>query len=141
MKLSCLLSGILLFLICSCGRNTPQSNQTERATDSIFTSDVVKSQGNLESENIDSIKKEILRKNKILGDTLKYQFSIENIGTEGNEGTAYYINNKLQKVKFDIYTSMWKIHLLYIFNRNAVQVTEETFNIYENIKRVKKYLI
>lgn len=44
---------------------------------------------------------------------------------------------------FDIYTSMWKIHLLYLLNKNSIQVTEETFNIYENIKRIKQlsYLI
>lgn len=142
MKTNYLLTGGVFFLICSCNWNKSESSRTDVATDSTFTNDVVESQENEENENLDSIKQVIL-KIKSSGDTLKYQFSIEDVGTEGNEGTAYYIDNKLQKVDFDIYTSMWKIHLLYLLNKNNIQVTEETFNIYENIKRVKQlsYLI
>lgn len=96
MKTSYLLTGGMFFLICSCTWNKSESSRTDVATDTTVANDVVESQENEENKNLDSIKQVIL-KNKSSGDTLKYQFSIEDVGTEGNEGTAYYIDNKLKK--------------------------------------------
>lgn len=138
MKPNYLIIGALLFLIYSCTDNKLKSNRIVVVSDTTFTNKLYKRMDNTERGNLDSIQQVISKGNKTLEGTLKYIFSIEDVGTEGNEGTAYYTNNKLQKIEFDIYTSMWKIHLQYIFNRNDVQVTEATFNIFENLKLVKK---
>ncbi len=133
----------LLFMICSCKDNNTQSNYTETYVDSTFNYKFYNDKGNVLNRKSDSVKQIILEGNKNSKGTFKYRFSIEDVGTEGNDGTAYYTNNELKNIEFDIYTSMWKIHLLYFFNKSVVQVTEETFSTYENIKRVKKlsYLI
>lgn len=143
MRLNLLIILGLLLLIYSCTRNKTESNQPKIVSDSAFTNISYERKASLEFVYLDSIKHLILEESKTSKDTLKYQFSIEDIGTEGNEGTAYYVNSELKKVKFEIYTSMWKIDLLYLFNKENIQVTEETFNTYENIKQVKKlsYLI
>lgn len=126
----------------SCTTHKSESDQT-MVSDTIITCNHIENQKNVVYINLDSIKKEILKLNISVQDTLKYQFSLEDVGTEGNEGIAYYINDRLQKIEMDIYTSMWKIHLLYLFNRGKIKVTEETFNIYENVELIKNksYLI
>ena len=86
--------------------------------------------------SLDLIKKLISEESKISIDTLKYQFSVKDIGTEGNEGTAYYVNNELRKIKFDIYTSMWKISIQYLFIMEQIYVCEDTYNTFEN-KHIK----
>lgn len=143
MKSDFIIIVILLFLIYSCTGNKVQPNQAKIVSDSTITSKLYESKDNVEDGNLDSIKQVILKESKISKDTLRYHFSIEDIGTEGNEGTAYYVNNQLRKVEFDIYTSMWKIRLLYLLNKDDIKVIEETFNIHENIKQVRKlsYLI
>jgi hypothetical protein len=101
------------------------------------TKDVIKSNNikcldtiNLQSRFIDSIRKSIIEANKKLtnSDTLKYSFNIEDVGTEGNEGVAYYYKNDLVKIIFEIYTSMGKIRLSYKFNQANVFVKEENFS-------------
>ncbi|HAR39421.1 MAG TPA: hypothetical protein DCS09_13075 [Porphyromonadaceae bacterium] len=131
---------ILLFY--SCITHKSESNQNMEI-DTNITYNHIENQKNAVYKNLDSIKKEILKLNISALDTIKYQFSLEDVGTEGNEGIAYYINDRLQKIEMDIYTSMWKIHLLYLFNRGEIKVTEETFNIYENVELIKRksYLI
>ena len=83
--------------------------------------------------NLDSIKQEILKSKEKLSlsvlDTVKYIFSLEDVGTEGNEGIAYYLNDSVQKIEINIYTSMWKIYLLYVFDNAHIQVTEKIYNI------------
>lgn len=74
-----------------------------------------------------------------ISDTIKYQFSLEDVGTEGNEGVAYYCNDSVRKVEINIYTSMWKIYLLYLFEKTDINVIEQTYNIYENAQLVKSY--
>lgn len=81
--------------------------------------------------DLDSIKNEILvlKENSHISDSVKYKFSLEDVGSEGNEGIAYYLNDTVQKIEIDIFTSMWKIHLLYLFDKKYVRVTECTYNI------------
>lgn len=138
MKANYMLICILLFLILSCTERKTASKQTKVVTDTIFSNEIVEIKENSKNKNLDSIKQVLSKKGKTSIDTLKYHFTIEDVGTEGNEGTAYYIENELQMVEFDIYTSMWKIHLQYFFNKNKIQITEETYNIYENTKLIKK---
>jgi hypothetical protein len=65
----------------------------------------------------------------LVSDTIKYQFSLEDVGTEGNEGTAFYWNDSIRKIRIDIYTSMWKYKLLYLFYKTYIRVSEHTYNI------------
>jgi len=93
--------------------------------------------------NLDSIKKEILKLQDkfqlLVSDTLKYQFSLEDVGTEGNEGTAYYLNDSVKKIEFSIGTSMWIYDLLYLFGNENIKVEEHRYNIYENIQLLKTF--
>lgn len=138
MRIDYLLIFILLFFICSCTNRKTGSENNKLATDSTFADIIVVNKANEISKNLDSIKQVILSENNSSADAIKYKFSIADIGTESNEGTAYYNKNKLHKIEFDIFTSMWKIHLQYIFYQKYIKVTEETFNVYENVKQVKE---
>ena len=83
--------------------------------------------------NLDSVKNEILAlRDKLhlsISDTLKYQFSLEDVGTEGNEGSAYYLNDSIKKIEFGIGTSMRIYELLYLFEKTYIKVIERTYNI------------
>lgn len=123
----------LFALFCSCSKQrTKESNNTE-VCDTNFASNQTICQKEVVIINIDSIKKEILVSKEKLklssSDTVKYLFSLEDVGTEGNEGIAYYLNDSVQKIKIDIYTSMWKYDLLYLFDKTYIKVTERTYNI------------
>ena len=112
-----------LFFFCCCNVKKIQSIQSEIVSDTTFvTVQTIKSKENELMTSLDSIKKLISEESKISIDTLKYQFSIKDIGTEGNEGTAYYVNNELRKIKFDIYASMWKISIQYLFIMEQIYV-------------------
>lgn len=138
MKAYYILIGVCI-LLCSCSRQ-----KTKQRTDIVIHDTVVKSKQILDQKdnvnvNIDSIKNKILLLRTSFSDTVKYQFSLEDVGTEGNEGIAYYLNDRLQKIEMNIYTSMWKIYLVYLFNNTNIKVEERTYNIYENnIKLVKE---
>jgi hypothetical protein len=90
------------------------------------------------SIDLDSIRDEIIQNKLNINDTIKYKFSIEGVGTEGNEGIAYYFAGNLHKVNFDIYTSFWTIHLIYLFEKDKIFVVEETIAIHEKSEQVKK---
>jgi hypothetical protein len=126
-----------LFFFCCCNVKKIQSIQSEIVSDTTFvTVQTIKSKENELMTSLDLIKKLISEESKISIDTLKYQFSVKDIGTEGNEGTAYYVNNELRKIKFDIYTSMWKISIQYLFIMEQIYVCEDTYNTFEN-KHIK----
>ena len=78
---------------------------------------------------LDSVKKELLILSFNSSDTLKYKFHLEDIGTEGNEGIAYYLNGSLIKVQIEVYTSMWRYHIQYNINQKFIEVVETTYNI------------
>jgi hypothetical protein len=91
--------------------------------------------------NLDSVKKgiQLIREKLNPTDTTKYKFQLEDVGTEGNEGFAYYINDSLKKVECDIYTSMWRYHIQYYIINNRIDVIERTYNItYNKSKKVKE---
>ena len=112
-----------LFFFCCCNVKKIQSIQSEIVSDTTFvTVQTIKSKENELMTSLDLIKKLISEESKISIDTLKYQFSVKDIGTEGNEGTAYYVNNELRKIKFDIYTSMWKISIQYLFHITPITI-------------------
>lgn len=87
-----------------------------------------------ENINLDSIKNKIKLSNKKLkvADTIKYVFQLEDVGTEGNEGVAYYLNNSLKKIELNVYTSMWRYQIQYYFSGNKINVIEITYNIFNS---------
>jgi len=136
-----------LILLYSCSRHKTENNTEVEVNDTIVPiidtifSNIQDNYNNKKTtiyNNLDSIRNEIIKENFNRKDTIKYKFSLEDVGTEGNEGIAYYINNKLNKMEIDIFTSMWKINIQYIFLREKIKVSEETFNIYEKTEIVKK---
>lgn len=130
----------VLFFSCSGGKK--ENNMIPRGT--FDTNGKNKSQI-IKKSNVyfDSIIQGIIGSNKKAGlsitDTIKYQFTLEDVGTEGNEGIAYYYKDSVRKVEINIYTSMWKTYLLYIFENKLIKVTERTFNTYEDIQLVRDY--
>jgi hypothetical protein len=133
MKINIYICFVLLFYSCSSINSKKESNviiykdSTEVAkhnTNNLSDKEIL-------NINLDSIKKVILNNNKksqlSLGDTLKYQFSLEDIGTEGNEGIALYVRWKLQKIKIIIYTKMTQIHLIYEFDRSKIKVLGQIY--------------
>jgi hypothetical protein len=129
----------LFALFCSCLRQEAKESKNIVARDTTFENKQTISQKEVVNINLDSIKKKILVSNASSLDTVKYQFSLEDVGTEGNEGTAYYLNDSIQKVEINIYTSMWKIYVLYLFDNTNIKVTERTYNIYDNIELIKSF--
>ena len=125
----CLL--IFMSLFYSCLRNKKDATDTQVLKDTLIINNAVIDNTIEENKNIDSISNLILKNGKISGDTLKYKFYIEDVGTEGNEGTAYFIDKKIIKLDFVIYTSMWEIQLKYLFDNNKINIIEKTYNIYE----------
>ena len=123
----------LFSLLCSCSKQRTKESNNIEVCDTNFASNQTTSQKEVITINIDSIKRKILVSKEKLklspSDTVKYKFSLEDVGTEGNEGIAYYLNDSVQKIKIDIYTSMWKYDLLYLFDKENIKVTERTFNI------------
>lgn len=142
MKLYVLIS--LFALFCSCSGQKSNENNNIMVYDTVDVSSQNISQVRKKTNvDLDSIKQEIFISKKQLklsiSDTVKYQFSLEDVGTEGNEGIAYYYNDSVRKAEINIYTSMWKIYLLYLFEKTDIKVIEQTYNIYENIQLVKEY--
>jgi|LakMenEpi03Aug12_release.lakeMendotaPanAssembly.Ray.scaffolds.fasta_scaffold730890_2 hypothetical protein len=136
-----------LFLI-SC---KPQNSETKKNTfefkDSVsIVKPYITDYNEGYSNYLDSISKELLKlqsKDKLTSlDTLKYKFYLEDVGTEGNEGIAYYLDNRLKKANIEIYTSMWKYVIQYIFYETKIDVIESTYNIsngvINNLEMIKK---
>jgi len=123
----------LFTLFCSCSNQRTKETHNIVVCDTIHASKQIISQKEVVNINLDSIKQKILVSKEKLklsySDTVKYQFSLEDVGTEGNEGIAYYLNDSVQKIKIDIYTSMWKYNLLYLFDKTYIKVTERKYNI------------
>lgn len=122
----------------SCCKQKKEISKKIIANDSIVISKQTEAQKNFINTKLDSIKDKIIA-SKFLSDTTKYTFTLEDVGTEGNDGTAYYINDRLLKIKLNIYTSMWETNLLYTFSNNAIIVNEQTYNIYEKKKLIKHF--
>lgn len=136
MKVYYVLIGLfVLILFCSCSRQKTKESKSIVLYDTVLKSKQIINKKDNTDINIDSIKKKILTSAISFPDTVKYQFSLEDVGTEGNEGTAYYLNDSIRKVEMNIYTSMWKINLHYLFNNIHIKVAERTYNIYD--KRIK----
>ncbi len=118
----------LFALFCSCsGQKTKEKNIV--VYDTAFESKQTISQKEVVNINLDSIKKKILVSIASSSDTVKYQFSLEDVGTEGNEGVAYYFNDSLRNAEIEIYTSMWRYHIQYYFSEKKIKVVENTYNI------------
>ena len=118
----------LFALFCSCsGQETKEKNIV--AYDTAFDSKKTTSQKEVVNINLDSIKKKIIVSKTSSSDTIKYQFSLEDVGTEGNEGIAYYLNGSVRKAEIEIYTSMWRYHIQYYFSEKKIKVIENTYNI------------
>lgn len=140
----CLLVVVILLVSCSKKHITKENNNVIVVCDSVDDNNknTITTQ-NKNNVNLDSVRQKIFAlKEKFhlsVLDTIKYQFSLEDVGTEGNEGSAYYLNDSIKKIEFNIYTSMWMYHLLYLFDKTYIKVTEQTYNIYEDIKLVKDF--
>lgn len=115
---------LLLFFIslpfCSCSKQVTKENNDITVCDTVIV-------------NLDSIKNEILalkeKLNLSISDTIKYQFALEDFGSQGNEGTAYYLNDSIYKIEFDVYTCMLVYNLFYLFDNKHIKITERTYNI------------
>jgi len=124
----------VLFSFCSCPKraNKENSNIVVCDTDIVNNQNVMPIQKE-NNVNLDSIKKVILKSQDKLqllaSDTIKYQFSLEDVGTEGNEGTAYYLKDSIRQIEIGIGTSMMIYDLLYVFEKPYIIVTEQTYNI------------
>lgn len=129
----------LFVLLCSCSGQKTKGKENIVVYDTIFESKQTIRPKETVNINLDSIKKKILVSRVSSMDTIKHQFSLEDIGTEGNEGTAYYLNDSVRKAEINIYTSMWKIYLLYLFDNTRIKVTESTYNIYDSVELIKKF--
>lgn len=130
--LKCLYIRLILLLYCCSGINVKNEKSTTEFTDSnqiSVSNNGVGSQKGNQNTYLDSIKKELLILRKKTWDTLKYKFYLENIGTEGNEGVAYYLNDSLIKVQIEVYTSMWRYCINYTINPKMIEVIETTYNI------------
>lgn len=129
---------VIFVLFYSCYKQKKETNKNIVVYDTTVIDRQVENQKKIVYADLDSLKDKIIEA-KVLSDTIKYQFSLEDVGTEGNEGTAYYSNNRLQKVKVNIYTSMWETSLLYVFNNGNIIVTERIYNFHEKKKLVKNF--
>lgn len=136
MKVFCFFIAFLVILN-SCHKQEKETNKNIVVDTSAVSKSVEKQKDTICSD-LDSIKDKMIA-SKASSDTVKYHFSLEDVGTEGNAGVAYYLNNRLQKVKMDIYTSMWETNLLYIFNNTNIIVTQRTYNIYKKKELVKEF--
>lgn len=114
---------------------TKESNNSIIVHDSVMDNKKIVSIQRENNMNLDSVKQKILKSKSRLhlsdSDTIEYQFILEDVGTEGNEAIAFYLNDSIQKIRIDIYTSMWKYQLLYLFHKTSVRVSEHTYNIYD----------
>lgn len=143
MRARCFIAGLFVLVFYSCSKHELQADKDTVMSEPSIADRQVGRQKEVVCINADSIKNVLLRVNGVPQDTWEYQFSLEDIGTEGNEGVAYYIDGGLRKIEIDIYASMWRTQLLYIFNRTNIEVTEEVFNTYKNMELVRNssYLI
>jgi len=127
-----ILIGLFAFLY-SCSNLRTKEGKNIVLCDTNFACNQTISQKEIVNVNLDSIRQKILASKEKMklssSDTVKYQFTLEDVVTEGNEGIAYYLNDSVQKIKIEVYTSMWKYSLLYLFNKEYIKVTERTYNI------------
>lgn len=134
-----LISLILIFNIMGC----VDRNKVNNRSVSVKDTSIIKNARVIEKEQqiVDSIKKEIIKSKVKLHlsvlDTVQYKFILEDVGTEGTEGIAYYLNDSLRKIRFKIYTSMGQIHLNYVFNESNIDVIEERFSNKSDIATVQ----
>ena len=127
-----ILIGLFAFLY-SCSNLRTKEGKNIVLCDTNFACNQTISQKEIVNVNLDSIRQKILASKEKMklssSDTVKYQFTLEDVGTEGNEGIAYYLNDSVQKIKIEVYTSMWKYNLLYLFDKTYIKVTERKYNI------------
>lgn len=124
---------LLIILVNSCSDSNTKIIQKDISRDTAIISTKKDSIENNDRPevNLDSVKKEILiyrdkqRLSKL--DTLKYKFTFDDVGTEGNEGNAYYLNGELIKFDIVIYTGMNQIFLSYKFDASTIKVSERTY--------------
>jgi len=89
-----------------------------------------------ESKKLDAIKDVIRR--QATSDTVSYTFLLEgNYSAEGNEGKAFYKNNKIQKIEITFYGETGKAIYVYNFNHKEVTVSQQRFNYKTDFTEVK----
>ncbi|RZL46660.1 MAG: hypothetical protein EOP00_14320 [Pedobacter sp.] len=77
---------------------------------------------------LDTVKSEIIAKNKNYRDTASYIFTLDgNFSAEGNEGKAYYKIGKISKVDITFYGEMGKSTYSYTFGSKNIKVEQKTF--------------
>jgi hypothetical protein len=129
------LFSIFCILVFAYSCSNPIANKKGNNFSVIDSNHVVKndvSKNQYEEKNyLDSIKNEVrkIKKKLTKADTIKYKFQLEDVGTEGNEGIAYYVGDSLKKIELDVYTSMWKYQIQYFLLKTNIDVIEKTYNI------------
>ncbi|MNK03370.1 hypothetical protein D3C87_212150 [compost metagenome] len=88
------------------------------------------------TNSLDSIKRVIIKNaNK---DTVSYTFLLDgNFSAEGNEGRAFYENNRIKKIEITFYGEMGKAVYTYNFKRNLIEVSQQRFNYQTHFTEVK----
>lgn len=79
----------------------------------------------LHNSELDSIRRIINSTNKSQEKNVSYVFSLEDFpSAEGNEGTAYYISGRLNKIEIVFFGETGKAIFNYLFKNDVVNVAE-----------------
>ncbi|MFN0291874.1 hypothetical protein E5L68_010750 [Pedobacter helvus] len=85
---------------------------------------------------LDSVK--ALIRNQYSIDTTGYTFILEgDFSAEGNEGKAFYKENKIDKIEITFYGETGKSYYVYKFMNKMVNVSQQRFNYRTNFTEVK----
>ncbi len=107
---------ILISFFYSCNYNKDKSLNKEVIEKSDKKTNVLIKKNELKSNENDSLIKYILENSVVSNDTIKYNFIIGDIASDGDEGIAYYYKFVLKKIEFSIQSSNRVNKQLYVIN-------------------------
>lgn len=125
---------IVVLVLFSCGQKQPNSATTKiNATTLDTTTNTPK------LTRLDFIRSEINRMDKSTLDSFTYVFSLDesNLSLEGNEGKAFYVHDKLQRIEMVFFGETGKALVIYTFENEIVNVIEKRFSYNGNLTDVK----
>lgn len=88
---------------------------------------------------LDSIRDNILKTNNGIKDSISYKFSLDNeMGTEGNDGIAFYKKGRLNMITMQIYTDRGLCDVSYAFySKKKIKVCEKNYSYVNDVEEIK----